>query len=538
MTSARSSGKPRLARGSSTLEILIAMAVLTLALTAMILVFSSNQAVAVDTQTSDEALGYAEAQLEAARAAAGQDFALVNPKTASVTSGPLTFSENLDVTQFDLFHKQATSTVSWQIGGHSYSVVLSTLFTNPSAIHGGNTCGSVLSGDWTHPIMHSYALGADILNDTSSGFPVTSIQTFDKKLYATVDNTNGNNYDTFFILDIHDPANKPSVLKRLDNAPVGRGLNAVAVDGSNYAYVANAYDANFFACRQANNCAQLQVIRVADPASASVVTNFKLPTSTPPYVYATGGSDEAVGKSIAYDGHYVYLGLSTTGSHGNGPGFHIIDVSNPLSPQWVGSWPVASPNFGNSGAPINSIVIRGHYAYLAHPKGLTGAPNEELTVVDISNPKNPQRVAGFDSATGIGGNGKAVSIIGPTLYFGRTATNINGQPDVKPEFFILNDYNPTSIPAAPLGSLSASTSESVNGLIIRDYLAFLIESDKLQTWRIDVPAHLSQYASDLILPPGQGGGQQGTASDCEGNYLFIGSQSSNDKGWISIVTGA
>jgi type II secretory pathway pseudopilin PulG len=529
----------RFARGSSTLELLIALAILTLSLTAVLLVFSSNQAVAVDTQTSDEALGLAQAQLEAARARSRQDFALVNPTVSTTTSG-IEYVQTLAVGQVDFFTKQATSTASWEVGGRTLSVLLSTLFTNPSAIHGGDTCSSVLEGDWANPQIDSYEFGNDILGDTSSGFPITSIQTFDHKLYVTVNNTNGNNPDSFFVLDISDPATKPTVIGRTDNAPVLPGLNAVAVDGDGRAFVANAYDANFSNCSEADNCAQLQVIDVSVPATPSVIHDFKLATSSNPYVYAGGGSGQAVGKSIAYAGHYVYLGLSTTV---NGPGLHIIDVSNPLSPQWVGSWPAPSAAFGPSGAPINAIMIRGHYAYLAHPKGLideTGSPNdEELTVLDISDPTDPKRVSGFDWEGGIGGNGKSLYAVGPTLYLGRTASKIGGgNPDTIPELFILDGSDPTAIPQASYkGALPLANNESVNGLIVRDYLAFLIESDKLQTYRIDTPSNITQYAPDLTLPPGVGGGQQGTPSDCEGNYIFIGSLSSNDKGYISVVTG-
>src|SRR3989344_9284626 len=106
--------------------------------------------------------------------------------------------------------------------------------------------------------MTSWEFGRDILNDTSSGFPVTSIQTFNHKMFVTVNNDNGNNPGTFFILDILNPAVKPVLLtpSNWDNSPVGEGLNDVAVDGANYAYVANAYGASFTTCPQGLSCNQ------------------------------------------------------------------------------------------------------------------------------------------------------------------------------------------------------------------------------------------------------------------------------------------
>ena len=538
-------------RGSSTLEILIAFAVLTLALTAVILVFSANQDIAVDTQTASEALGLAQAELETARAASRADFALVNPTVSTTTSG-IDYVKTLAVGQVDFFTKQATSTVSWNTGGRTLSVLLSTIFTNPSAIHGGDTCSSVLEGDWTNPTMKTYEFGADILGDTSSGFPISSIQTFNGKLYATVDNDNGNNDETFFVLDISNPSailsgTVPAVLDKFDNASstydVSRGLNGVAVDGAGHAYAANAHDANFYNCGEADNCAQMQVFNVVDPTNISHVRNFKLATSSAPYVYAGGGSEQAVGKSIAYADKYVYLGLSTTV---NGPGFHIIDVSDPLNPVHVSSWPTPAPSFGPSGAPINAIWVRDNYAYIAHPEGLVGAENEELTVLDISNPANPVRVSGFDGAdNGIGANGKSLYVVGSTIYFGRTASKISGNSsDAFPELFILDATDPENLPSIPKGSKSLDPlptgpgEESLNGLIVRDYLAFLIENSKLQILQIDNPSNITSYALDLTLEPGTGGGQQGSASDCEGNYLFIGSESSDDKGYLSVISGS
>jgi hypothetical protein len=185
---------------------------MTLTFTAVISVVFGNQSIAVDVGNNSEAVSMAAAQLETKRAQAAEDFALVNPSAATVMSGPLSYTKKVEVSQPDFFTKLVTSRVSWQDAGRTLSVLFTTLITNPDALHGGDTCSSVLEGDWTNPDMRSYEFGADVLNDTSSGFPITSIQTFNHKLYATVDNENGNNDETFFILDISDPSTKPSVL--------------------------------------------------------------------------------------------------------------------------------------------------------------------------------------------------------------------------------------------------------------------------------------------------------------------------------------
>jgi hypothetical protein len=86
--------------------------------------------------------------------------------------------------------------------------------------------------------------------------------------------------------------------------------------------------------------------------------------------------------------------------------------------------------------------------------------------------------------------------------------------------------------------VNGSTNSSVNGIIVRDALIFLITNEEFQIYHRDSLGAMSQYASPLTLPPGSGGGLNGSAADCEGNYIFVGSQSSNDKGYISVITGS
>ena len=146
----------------------------------------------------------------------------------------------------------------------------------------------------------------------------------------------------------------------------------------------------------------------------------------------------------------------------------------------------------------------------------------------MSDPDSPVQVGSFNAPSGAG-NGKSLYLVGDKLYLGKTTGAGN-------DFHILNNTNPeSSLPE--LGGRDMMT--SVNGVLVRNFLAFLITSNgQFQTWRIDNPESITEYASPLILPPGSGGGLQGTATDCEGNYIYVGSQSSNVKGYISIITGS
>ena len=131
-------------------------------------------------------------------------------------------------------------------------------------------------------------------------------------------------------------------------------------------------------------------------------------------------------------------------------------------------------------------------------------------------------------------------MVGNKLYFGRTL--LSGD-----ELFILNTSDPTDDDLPDLGSKNIQNGDdgqppvpfntSVNGIITRSNLTFLVTNEEFQIWDTSDPVNITEYADPLTLPPGTGGGLQGSASDCEGNYIFVGSQSNNDKGYISVITG-
>lgn len=515
---ARSIGK-KLNTGMATLEILIAFTIFILCISAVIIVNFSNQSLTTDLQINNESISKAEAMLEKARADSRFDFGLVNPSSTTETSGPLVFTKNLNVETsatdptLDLWTKRVTSKVTWQMAGRTLNTVFSTLLTNREAISGGDTCGSVLTGDWTNPQKTEYEFGADLLNDTSSGFPIKAIQTFDQKMYIAVSNINGNNDETFFILDIADPTLTPSdVLGKLDNSPgtISEGLNAVAVDGEQYAYVANAYDSSPKTCLENNNCAQLQVIDVGNPTNPFIARDFKIDSFT-------SGNKLANGNSVVYKNGIVYLGLANAA---NGEEFFIIDVGGngvgtPTSPVIL-----SSIEIGNG---VNSIFVRNNYLYIASPN------NQELKIFNITDLLDPTIAGNFDSPSG-SGNGKSIALVGNKLYLGKTVPNSGN------DFHILNNSNP-DIALPEIGGMNSPS--SINGIIIRDFLAFFITSNgQFQTWNISNPNSITQYATPLILPPGSGGGLQGTATDCEENYIYVGSESSNNKGYISVITSS
>ena len=499
-------------KGFATLEVLIAFSVLILCIGAVIMVVFSSQSVAVDTQLNNEAIYKAKKMLEDLRAISRFDFALVNPSNTTEASGPITFTKKIDVRQVDIFTKQATSTVSWVSGGRSLSVLFTSLLSSPESVSSGGTCSSLINGNWKTPQITTYEFGKDLLGDPSSGFPITAIDVYKKKLFVSVNNSNGNNFPTFFIFSLTNPT-VPTLISSMDNDTTTKlGLNAIKTNDK-YAYGANSKQSNFATC-VSGSCGQLQIfdLGVFPPV---VIKTYKIPG-------VTGTAGKSIGNSIAYKKdilsgkEYVYLGLAKTET---GPEFNVIDVTDPNNPDYKGGYAVSNV--------INSIFIKDKYAYIATPN------SENMTIidVDVDSPTFLQRVGGSSALTVGGNNGKSVSVVGNTVYLGRTfGTN---------EFYIFNASNPSSVSVIQSKDIGTGNDTSINSVFVRDYLAFMITNEKFEVWNIANTSNIYPWTPNSLVSEFQDlPGGKGTAMDCEENYIYVGSLPSNDKGYISIITGS
>ena len=502
--------------GVATIELLIAFAILIINITAIVVLLNANQIASLDGEMNIRALYMAETALGVAKYNAKFDFNLLN----SITKNDEPYAVQLEVIQSpnSFFLKQVKSIVTWSTAFNEQNKVeLVTEVSNIKALSGGDTCSSVIVGDWTHPLKSEYELGLDILNDTSSTFPITSIQTFNGIMYLSTGNGASSTTNNFFRIDITDPSDPVFIPPGLDNnEAVSSGLNSIAVDGGNYAYVASAHSANFGTCLNPDglnkSCGQLQVI---DLNTFSVVYTYKVPG-------VTGSAGQAIGVSLIYKDGIVYLGLAKT----TGPELNIIDVgggdnplASPTNPILIGSYEVNNE--------VNDLFLRNDYLYITSPN------DQELKILDVTDSENPILVGGFDAQGGgaNNGNGKTLHLIGNTLYFGRTL--LTGD-----EFYILDATNSESnLPI--LGSKNiqnGNINASVNKIITRDYLSMLITNKEFQILRIDDPQNIVPYATPINLPPQAGVGMQAYSADCEGNYVFIGSQGPDNVGFLTIVT--
>ncbi len=487
----------KIATGFSTLELVIAFALIILSLTAIIELVFSAESLSIDSQLSSKALSKAEDLLKSQSLLAVNNFYSIN-SFSSVLDGD--YSKSLEVVNIDQYTKQLSAKVKWQVGGKNNSVELNTLIIDKAGVLGGDGCSQQVSGDWKNPQIVNIDLAQ--IAGLVGNYSISSIDAYKGRLYVGVDSTTNKTDPTLFIFDIASTT-APLLLSAIDNdLTVQAGIVAIKVVG-NYAYLAT---------KSSYSRGQLQIVNIG-ANTPLVIKTYKVP------IINSLGSSKGLGSSIFYKNNLVYLGLTKTDSEKE---FNVIDVTDPINPVLKSSYSI-----GNG---INAISGRGNYAYLAHPTVIGQNPQEQLTVLDVFNSAQPVRTGGFYFNGSSGGNGKSLYLLGNELYFGRTASKISGQSaDTIPEFFVLNNMSQNN-PTSTLGSLALATPQSLNGIIIRGSLGYFVTTNQFQVWDLNYFSNIIPWSSAVNLPGAS------TAFDCEGNAFYLSSIDLSGKGYISIVT--
>ncbi|MBI5732535.1 response regulator [Candidatus Jorgensenbacteria bacterium] len=469
---------PKSKSGQGIIELLIALAIITLGIGFAIILVFGGQKIVVDRDNSAQARAWATEGLEGAVVAVKNNWNGIADGTYGVTfsSGTWQLTGSEDVTS--VFTRQVTvsttvsnqreikSTVTWLTDpSRPEQVQFVTLVTNFDITieTGGDTGGGGISGDWLNP----RTLGTV---DLGPGNQATDLDVKSRIVYMSASAASAAKPD-FFVIDAAN-GESPSIISSVDTGP---SLNGVDV-ANTYAYVANDL-----------NTAQLQVIDVSNLATPLVKVSFRL----------TGVSGVgAVGKSIFYLSSKVYIGTKTA----TGPEFHVVDVSNPLSPTELGSFEI--------GADVNDIYVVGTTVYLA-----TSNNSKELVILNVANPASIAEIGSFDAS----GNddGKSVFMVSPKLYLGTEA------------LYVLDVSNPAAI--QNLGSKDIDA--SINDSYVKDYLAFLGTDDsnkEFQVLNITDPANIQAWSS-FNFP------QVVTGIDYEDNLVYSGVRS-NDA--LRIITSS
>jgi type II secretory pathway pseudopilin PulG len=308
----------------------------------------------------------------------------------------------------------------------------------------------------------------------------------------------------FYAFDVTTPASPTRLGELTANvAPVATGFNAIAVATS------TSFGSYAFAATK-STATHMQSIDVSG-VNPTIVANYTVPNA---------GSVTA--NTIFFKDGYAYLGLEKNSAGGE---FIIVDVHNPVSiPAPLATYEI------NAG--VNSIYVKDGYAFLG-----TDDSNRELVVLNLNNLASPA-LRGFYDASGATGSGygKNLYTVGDTLYFGRYYNLTNGL-----EFLIMNTAvtTPTLLGSYDVGP-NSSNPFGVYGLIVRDYLAFLLTGSpsnggKFQVLNVQNANNITVGAT-LTLP----NGGSGIALDCESNTFFAvsvpTSGSNQNKGSLSIIT--
>jgi hypothetical protein len=176
---------------------------------------------------------------------------------------------------------------------------------------------------------------------------------------------------------------------------------------------------------------------------------------------------------------------------GIGHGFHVLDISNPAKPKWIGGWnnhtcpvgvqvvdglaylanrtsgfevvdvdnPAAPAQIGHlsTGGDLQTVQVTGHYAYVADEK-------RGFDVIDVSDPKQPKLVGDFETK----GQGWNVVADGDYAY----ASYGGG---VLRTFQLQNGTNPKLIKESP--DFGSETLQMVNGKLLSQHFGALCLMD-------------------------------------------------------------
>ena len=508
--------------GFSTLEILLAIGVVMLFLTAIFVLSFGNQTVASESQSFGEVQHKAQAQLEDYRAIARNYFldATTTPRVLDNASDPNDpYYKQIVVSDISPCLKQVTSIYDWT-GDHQKHATtsLSELLTDPAtyfALDGAcNITPPPPTNDWHDP------LGATAVARGGFGdVDAIAIAQINKELYVTLGANSANKQDigTVDVTNLNPITGTGAVVNSVDEGVLHYNDIAVGHDsttGKTYAYLYVGNDAN-------NQ--QFQVVDVSNPTHISTSTIIR----TLPGVTSSGNG----GGAIYFWKNKVYIGIGFT----TGDEFHVYCVgpdpnipscasSSPINPVWVGSYPV--------GHNVYQIIVRDQLvggvmktlAYLGQSSNSSGQP--ELQVYDVTNPTGSGATSHI-TKLGPGfiapGNeyGTALYLSGNTAFLGR-------QSGADPNFYAIDISNP----AAPTSCSSCHftiTGQDINGVVVAGGFAFLQTNNGLHVLNV---SSVSTMHAPSTSPNGiflAGHGINGLATD--GNLVFA---TSPNQGSVSL----
>jgi hypothetical protein len=530
-------------RGFSTLELLIAMTVLVLAIGAALSLIPNAGFLGADAAVEHDALGIAHDAIAQEAAFARTDVKLVTASSSEETIDAVTYHTAISVEQVGLRSKRVTVTVSWN-GLYGRSNGVSQILLVPDYWSMDTTCG-VRTDAWNIPITHSIRFGTIAgLQDSVSPYPLTDISVDGGVLYATVNETvsplpsEGPN-DAGAALD--DPAVGSIAWSNPSSARVSDGVSATApLTTGTASHYLSASHFGFHIPRGATilgievdverksssntNTIRDKEIRIIRADGSLGDTNKARATNWPTSLaYATYGSsgdlwNEDGWSADAINNPQFGVAVSAAANLGTNPRtasvdhvritvtyteqFYVVSVSD--APTLLAGLGENTVTTGMDALAVASSTSLGRHAYVALNSGTT-----QFEAIDLSD--TPRVVGTYHVA----GNAVANTIAyrDGYAYLG-LASNASG-----PEFVVIDVHDPTS--PALVGSYEVGA--GVNAIRLAGARAYLATDDSAREVEV-------LEVSDLVHPiriasydaPGSVGSGQGRALDVIGDTLYLG----------------
>jgi len=483
----------------SIIELLVALGIMTMTLTAISLAIFNLPRTIEDTSLKAGAIAVARAGLQEAIASSSTQTTL--PFSTSSSTGPYTTTLRIEEGE-DISVSSIQEMVSWQnLFSTPQSLSLRTIIANPTSLH--PACDPFVSGDWKHPVLRT---STKILKGRVAALAATQ-----NLLVAALESTVTSADSTLLFYSAHGTSS-PFLISGIDNAPTSHiGFSSITIGGDTV-FAASAFaSGSAETCEKSSACAQVQAYSLPTAGNVSERGGITLSTSTPPYALKTNNIPAAA-TAVIYDHGTLYVGLQKTVS---GDEFNIIDAHDPSHLTWRSGLRI--------GRTVNDIQIRDGYAYVSSDN-----PSRELTVIDVRNPSQPFLAGTWNGPSGeTFGYGTASTVHAGVVRFGRTYSNAA-------EFELLDTHDLSHITEAQPHDLGTARSpQSVRDLLTQDWMTFVLLSNRLEFWNTADTYHALVFASPYLLPAGS----SGTALTCQNNILYIGINLQDGTGTIQALSG-
>lgn len=451
--------------GSSTLELLIAITIVSITLSATIVLAFGNQSTAIHTETDQEALTIAKKEIETIHALSQKAFSSISStgaiqeiRNATVYTKHTSVDETISPCL-----KIATTTITWSLEStRPQKIELGTIITDPAtAIALGGDCVMTPDGGggggvtWKNP----QTLGSTDFNPGKA----TSIDVLQKIIYLGADK---NPY--FWIVD----ARNATITQNPTSVSFTNGFNAQATVNHLDAAIINGTP-YIFAVRASTSLPSLIIIDGSIINKPTIVASHTLPKA---------------GYRITFFDKKLYV---TTQNNTTGPELFIFDVHDPLNPTMIGSGI-------ELGLTVNDIAIEQRiisgtpymFGYFATPSDST-----ELLVYNLTDPLNPIELTTANRNLPNNTDATSVYILGNRLYVGRLA-------GAGSDLYVFDISNPlaTSSGLPILGERDINT--GIYDLVVNTMFIFLSTSkanEEFQVWNSH-PSILTQINNAYNFP--------------------------------------